>query len=328
MDRARRRASTAASVVAAALAGFRGVGKSHFLAAVWPILAKPELRAEISDRTCSVLPPRVSARRSYHIATVKRGSGAVPVGRLRIAAAAAIGAETAAVGSTVSEILHNCSVIGCGDSAFVIFFDTMIGRETRVARDDGSLLSEAAEIGKSMGMFVGVALDDDISGADGANSSISASYLIDYLDQEHLFKIVDTHIFAKDGSKLPLLRRHLCRMADGAAGVQVERTAFLVALPDASGALEVAPLIRLYIQDFALLGFAAEAGVKYWEAGELTDRARRDVRQRREQASASGGIERGICRLRPDRKRGGRQSTGGHQTLREANSQRAFPALA
>ena len=54
-------------------------------------------------------------------------------------------------------------------------------------------------------MFVAVALDDDIAGADGINAAIARNFSIDYLDQEHLYRIVDSHIFPKHRQTRPLL---------------------------------------------------------------------------------------------------------------------------
>ncbi|HTH50313.1 MAG TPA: hypothetical protein VL501_00170 [Pyrinomonadaceae bacterium] len=246
--------------LACALAGFRGVGKTHFLTAVAAILARPDLRAQIDDahvRSAAEGLPR----RAYHVAMVRRGSEDSLLDELKTGLAAATGLERQALGGSVSEMLHHCSV-QYADLPFVIFFDTMTGREARVARDDGAVLSEVAEVGKSMGMFIGVALDDDISGADGANSSIAGSFLIDYLDQEHLFKIVDTHIFAKNGSKLPLLREIYEEWRSELPAFRWSEQRFLSLYPMHPATLEVAPLIRLYLQDFALLGFASEAGIK------------------------------------------------------------------
>jgi hypothetical protein len=243
-----------------ALAGFRGVGKSHFMAAVGAILAKPELRSQITDEHVRSVAETLS-RRPYLVAHVRRGSGATLVDELRSTVAHATGTDLKSIGSTVSEILQHASM-RAGEQAFVLFFDTAPGRESRVARDDGAVLSEAAEIGRSMGMFVGVALDDDIAGADGANSSIARCFQIDFLDQEHLFKIVDTHIFAKQGSKLPLLRDIYADWRQVLPGFRWSEQRFLSLYPMHPATLEVAPLIRLYIQDFALLGFASEAGVK------------------------------------------------------------------
>ncbi|MFL6375692.1 MAG: hypothetical protein ACJ73D_13575 [Pyrinomonadaceae bacterium] len=246
--------------IAAALAGFRGVGKSHFFATVGAILARPELRGSIPDDHVKLIAEGLP-RRPYLVAHVRRGSEATLLDELRIAVAQATGTDLSAVGTTVAEILQQASS-RAGEQAFVLFFDTAAGRETRVARDDGPILSEAAEIGKSIGMFVGVALDDDIAGADGANSSIARSFQIDYLDQEHVFKIVDTHIFAKESRKVPLLREVYDEWRQVLPGFRWSEQRFISLYPMHPATLELAPLIRLYLQEFALLRFASEAGVK------------------------------------------------------------------
>ena len=91
------------------------------------------------------------------------------------------------------------------DLPFVLLIDTSRGREVHVTRDDGPVLSDIAEAAKARGMIVGLALDDDIAGADGMNSSIASSYTIDFLDQEHLFKILNAFVFAKREQMRPVL---------------------------------------------------------------------------------------------------------------------------
>jgi hypothetical protein len=44
-------------------------------------------------------------------------------------------------------------------------------------------------------VFIAVALDDDIANADGVNAAIVRNYTIDYLDQEHLYKVVQRTFF-------------------------------------------------------------------------------------------------------------------------------------
>jgi hypothetical protein len=112
---------------AAALAGFRGVGKTHFLSAVAAILSRPDLRAQIAD-------PHVRSaaeglpRRSLNVAIVRRGSEETLLDELRTAVAASTGIHKQELGSSVGEILHRCSV-QAGDLPFVVFFDTQAGRE-------------------------------------------------------------------------------------------------------------------------------------------------------------------------------------------------------
>src|SRR5262245_2297129 len=58
---------------AMALAGYRGVGKSHFLATLAAIIAQPELRSKIADQHVSSSTQRLKRRR-YPVAFVRRGS--------------------------------------------------------------------------------------------------------------------------------------------------------------------------------------------------------------------------------------------------------------
>ena len=57
---------------ACALAGYRGVGKSHFLAALGAILANPELRSRVTDSHVAA-GAQLLKRRHYPVAYVRRG---------------------------------------------------------------------------------------------------------------------------------------------------------------------------------------------------------------------------------------------------------------
>jgi hypothetical protein len=246
--------------VASALAGFRGVGKSHFLAAVGAIVASPEFRSKVTDEHVATHAAQLS-RRHYPVAYVHRGSGETLLDELKAAVATLIGADPTTLGDSIGELLPVAASAG-GEVPLVLLVDTAAGRESRVARDDGMVLSQIAEAAKAMGIFVGLALDDDISGADGLNSSISSSFTIDYLDQEHLYKIVDTHIFTKQERNRALLHTIYDEYREALPGFRWSEQRFTSLYPLHPATLEIAPLIRLYIQDFALLGFASEAGVR------------------------------------------------------------------
>ncbi len=58
---------------AIALAGYRGVGKSHFLATFGAIIANPELRSRITDQLVSSSAQTLKRRR-YLVANVRRGT--------------------------------------------------------------------------------------------------------------------------------------------------------------------------------------------------------------------------------------------------------------
>jgi len=249
-----------ASGVALALAGFRGVGKSHFLSTFAAVLSNPELRQRISDEHVATVAQGL-LRKHFQVALVRRGSGQNLLDELKSAISTATGIATEILGDSPTAVLDKASA-QTGDVPLILLFDTAAGRESRVSRDDGEVLGEMAAVAVEHGFFVGVALDDDISNADGANSAIAACFTIDYLDPEHLFKIVDTHIFSKDQSKQPLLREIYQHFRSVLTGFRWSEPRFTSLYPLHPATLEIAPLIRLYIQDFALLGFAAEAGVK------------------------------------------------------------------
>ncbi len=246
------------SGAAVALAGFRGVGKSHFMATLAAIASQPELRNQISDQYVAASAERLT-RRHNPVAFVRRGSQTTLLEELRMAIAPIIGDGD--LSSSLNDLLLKAAE-KTKDMPLVVLIDTALGREKRVSRDDGKILSEIAQAAKALGIFVGLALDDDIAGADGANLAITGSYTIDYLDQEHLYKIVDSHIFAKQDRSLPVLHEIYRHYATVLPGFRWSEQRFTSLYPLHPATLEIAPLIRLYLQDFALLGFAAEAGVK------------------------------------------------------------------
>jgi len=243
-----------------ALAGFRGVGKSHFLAALGAIVSQPELRTKISDTHVMTTAQRLSRRHGV-VAHLKRGSSDSLLSELKIAIAAVTGTGTGEFSDSLNEILLAASE-KAGDTPFVLLIDTAFGREQRVARDDGILLSEIAAASTVHGIFVGIALDDDIAGADGLNSSIANSYSIDYLDQEHLYKIVDANVFPKHEQMRGVLHEIYNSYRSALPGFRWSEHRFSSLYPMHPAILEIAPYVRLYLQEFALLGFAVEAGIR------------------------------------------------------------------
>ena len=70
------------SGLAVALAGFRGVGKSHFLASLAAIISHPELRNKVPDQHVANSSERLQ-RRQIPIVFVRRGSAATLMEELR-----------------------------------------------------------------------------------------------------------------------------------------------------------------------------------------------------------------------------------------------------
>lgn len=243
---------------AMALAGFRGVGKSHFLGAFGSILDHPEFRARLTDPLVFSKAQSLS-RRNFPVAFARRGLQVSLLDELKTALSPIIGCDSDSMGESINAILARAGESTTG-TPLVILIDTAVERNSRVSRDDGPVLAEIAETCKTLGIFVGVALDDDISGADGANSSISDSFEIDYLDQEHLYKIVDTHIFPKQNQSQPVLHKIYEYYRSSLSGFRWSEDRFKKLYPLHPAIMEIAPFVRLYMHEFALLTFASEAG--------------------------------------------------------------------
>ena len=245
---------------ALALAGVRGVGKSHFLAVLAALASRSEDRSRITD-------PHILSRlenlpkRPIPVAFVKRGSGETLMSELRTALAAAFSVNPKELSDSLNDLLLKAYELA-NDGPLIIFIDTAFGRESRVDRDDGRLLSEIADAARNIGLLVGIALDDDVSGADGPNSSIAGTYQIDFLDQEHLYKIVARHIFPKNDAMLHVLKDIYSAYQSEIPGFKWSEQRFVPLYPMHPATLEISPLVRLFIHDFALLGFASEAGMK------------------------------------------------------------------
>ncbi len=242
-----------------ALAGYRGVGKSHFLATLGAIISQPELRSRISDPHVAASAQRLKRRR-HPVAYVRRGIFDSFIDELRAAIAKILEIDVTPI-ETLSDLLQ-LAARKAEDVPFVLIIDTAFERTSRVSRDDGVILGEIAEIAKNLNMFVAVALDDDIAGADGANAAITRSFTIDYLDQEHLYRIVNTYIFPKHRQTLPLLHDIYNDFRKMMPSFRWSEQRFVSLYPLHPITLEIAPYVRLYAQDFALLSFTASAGNK------------------------------------------------------------------
>lgn len=243
---------------ALALAGYRGVGKSHFLATLGAILSHPELRSRITDSLVSGR-TQLLKRRRYPVAFVRRGTCPTLFEELKEAIAKTFLMEVSSLSDSLPDLLKMSAEIA-GELPFVLFVDTASERASRVSRNDGEILGEIAEIAKDLNIFVGVALDDDIAGADGVNAAIARVYTIDYLDQEHLYKIVNTYVFPKARQTSPLIHEIYTYFREVMPHFRWSEQRFTSLYPLHPIILEIAPFVRLYATEFALLSFASEAG--------------------------------------------------------------------
>src|SRR5688572_15385179 len=250
-------ASSPAGGSALALAGYRGVGKSHFLAAFAAILSHPELRSRVADPHVSSAAHRL-ARKPYPVIYVRRGLRNSLIEELREAVEEKAQLAASSLPESLPQIL-GAAVQMEGELPPVVLIDTAFDRGARVARDDGQLLGEIGEAAKELGVLLAVALDDDIATADGSNLGISRSFSIDYLDQEHLYKVVNSHVFPKLHHAQPALAEIYSYFREMIPGFRWSEQRFASLYPLHPAILEVAPFVRLYVPDFALLGFSSAA---------------------------------------------------------------------
>ena len=244
--------------IALALAGYRGVGKSHFLATLSAIASHPELRTKVTDSHVAAS-AQALLRRRYPCIFVRRGTRPTFMDELRSAVASTFSIDENSLPDRVFDVLHIIRA-RAGDVPFLLLVDTAMERSARVTRDDGVVLAEIAEGVRSIGGLIGVALDDDIAGADGSNAAIVRAFNIDYLDQEHLYKVVDSFVFPKNQQLRPVLHDVYEYFREVMPTFRWSEQRFTSLYPLHPAILDVAPFVRLYVNDFALLTFAAEAG--------------------------------------------------------------------
>lgn len=245
---------------AAALAGYRGVGKSHFLATLGAVVSHPELRSRVADSHVAASIQRLKRTR-YPVAYVRRGTGETLFDELKHGIAKAFETSVSNLSGSLEDILK-FAARRAGELPLILIVDTAFERTSRVARDDGILLGQIAEIAKNLNIFVAVALDDDITGADGINAAIARNFTIDYLDTEHLYRIVDANIFPKYRQMSPLLHEIYLNFKEVMPHFRWSEQRFTSLYPLHPVILETAPFVRLYAPEFALLSFTSEAGDK------------------------------------------------------------------
>ncbi|QYO66091.1 hypothetical protein [Leptolyngbya sp. 7M] len=241
-----------------ALAGYRGVGKSHFLAVLGAIVSHTELRAAVADPHVAAGAQRL-LRRHYPVIYVRRGTADTLLDEFAFAAKAAFPNKEFRFDGTIESILTFIDG-AIGDMPAIILVDTAFERGVRVSRDDGAVLAKLAQATRERNIFVGLALDDDIAGADGVNVDISRTYEIDYLDHEHLYTVVNRYVFPKHANKQDVLHDVYEYFRRVLPNFRWSEQKFVSLYPLHPSILEVAPFIRLHVHDFALLGFASEAG--------------------------------------------------------------------
>ena len=242
---------------ARALAGLRGVGKSHTLAAFGAIVAFPELRATVEDAHVATSARRLLNRRAI-VARVERGTRPTLLEEVAAAFSSALGGDEEQWGSDPAMMMA-IAASRAPEMPLVVVIDTAFGREARVSRNDGPTLSALARATEHASAFLALALDDDIADASGVNAVLAGTYQIDYLDPEHLYRVADLHVLRKTPQAREALHEIYLGLRAAVPGFNWSEPRFAAVYPVHPLIADVAAAVRLYAPNFAFLPFASAA---------------------------------------------------------------------
>ncbi|MBA3440012.1 MAG: hypothetical protein H0T92_09120, partial [Pyrinomonadaceae bacterium] len=236
------------------------VGKSHTLVAFGALAASSELRSTISDAHVAASARRIADRRCK-VLRVERGTRATLVEEVAAAFTEMFGGDEAQWGSQLPQMLA-IAASRLGDVTLVLIIDTAYGRNARVARNDGPLLSELAQTAGQLNVFVALALDDDISGADKGNVALTGTFQIDYLDEEHLYRVADLFLLRKTPQARNALHDIYLSLRAAVPGFNWSEPRFAAVYPVHPLVADTTAAVRLYVPAFAFLPFAAAASMR------------------------------------------------------------------
>jgi hypothetical protein len=243
-----------------ALAGPRGVGKSHTLSVFGALAGSERLRQGVEDGHVSASAARLAGRR-FSVVRVERGTRSSLVEELAVAFADFFGGSETQWGGHPAEVLAVAASRAAGET-LVVIVDTDFNRPARVSRDDGPVLAALANATDDLSAFVALALDDDIAGADGANVALAGAYRIDYLDPDNLYRVADQFVLRKRPKVSDTLREIYQDLRTSVQDFNWSQARFASLYPVHPLVAEVSAGVRLYVPSFAFLPFAATAAAR------------------------------------------------------------------
>jgi hypothetical protein len=245
---------------ARALAGARGVGKSHTLAVLGALAGAERLRQGVEDAHVSASAERLTGRR-YLVTRVERGTRPTLGDELSATFAAFFGGSEVQWGREPAEMLAVAASRAMGET-LVVIIDTAFNRPARVSRDDGPVLASLAVAARGLNIFLALALDDDIANADGANVAVAGAYRIDYLDPENLYRVADQFVLRKKPQVGDTLRDIYEALRATVHEFNWSQARFSSVYPVHPLVVEVASGVRLFLPTFAFLPFAAASAAR------------------------------------------------------------------
>lgn len=240
-----------------ALAGPRGVGKSHTLSVFGALTGSERLRQGVEDANVASSTEKLAGRR-FSVVRVERGTRSSLVEELAVSFSDFFGGSETRWGGHPAEVLAVAASRAAGET-LVVIVDTAFNRPTRISRDDGMVLAALATAADELNAFVALALDDDIAGADGANVALSGTYRIDYLDPENLYRVADQFVLRKRPKVGDTLREIYQDLRSNVEDFNWSQQRFASVYPLHPLVAEVSAGVRLYVPSFAFLPFAAAA---------------------------------------------------------------------
>ncbi|HJR09279.1 MAG TPA: hypothetical protein VJ842_18615 [Pyrinomonadaceae bacterium] len=242
-----------------ALAGMRGVGKSHTLATFGALVSAAEHHhAQITDAHVAASARRLANRR-HILVRVARGTRPTLRDELIEAFVAAFGGSATEWSGDPAAWLARAAERARTNGTLVILVDTAFGRESRVKRDDGPLLSELAVAARDSNAFVALALDDDIAGAEGVNVALARTFRIDYLEPEHLYHVANMYVLRKHAPARDALHEIYLSLRQSVPNFNWSEPRFAALYPVHPLVADTSASVRLYAPAFAFLPFAAAA---------------------------------------------------------------------
>jgi hypothetical protein len=238
-----------------ALAGPRGVGKSHTLSVFGALVGSERLRQGAEDANVGSSAEKLAGRR-FSVVRVERGTRSSLVEELAVSFAAFFGGSETQWGGHPAEVLAVAASRAAGET-LVVIVDTAFNRPARVSRDDGPVLAALATAADELSAFVALALDDDIAGADGANVALAGAFRIDYLDPENLYRVADQFVLRKRPKVGDTLREIYQDLRSNVQDFNWSQQRFASVYPVHPLVAEVSAGVRLYVPSFAFLPFAA-----------------------------------------------------------------------
>ncbi|MDQ1591673.1 MAG: hypothetical protein QOG71_2300 [Pyrinomonadaceae bacterium] len=242
-----------------ALAGMRGVGKSHTLATFGALVASAERpHAQTTDAHVMSSVRRLANRR-HQLVRVARGTRPTLRDELVEAFVATFGGAVADWTGDPAAWLARAASLSRTTATLVILVDTAFGREARVKRDDGPLLSELGVAARDANAFVALALDDDIAGAEGVNVALARTFQIDYLEPEHLYHVANIYVLRKNAPARDALHEIYLSLRQSVPNFNWSEPRFAALYPVHPLVADTSSSVRLYAPAFAFLPFAAAA---------------------------------------------------------------------